>query len=64
MKRIISLFTALCLITVCFTACSNNSGNSATGDNSDGQVTVRFLNFKPEVAQIYDKIAAAYEKES
>lgn len=64
MKRIISLFTALCLITVCFTACSNNSGNSATGDNSDGQVTVRFLNFKPEVAQIYDKIAAAYEKET
>ncbi len=64
MKRIISLFTALCLITVCFTACSNNSGNSANGDNSDGQVTVRFLNFKPEVAQIYDKIAAAYEKET
>lgn len=64
MKRIISLFTALCLITVCFTACSNNSGNNATGDNSDGQVTVRFLNFKPEVAQIYDKIAAAYEKET
>ena len=26
------------------------------------QVTVRYLNFKPEVANVYQELAAAYEK--
>ncbi len=30
----------------------------------DGQVTVRYLNFKPEIADKYEELAAAYEKET
>ena len=50
-----------------FAACGknndNNTENSTTKSNS-ANVTVRYLNFKPEVADIYQKIADEYEKET
>ncbi|MBR6144535.1 MAG: extracellular solute-binding protein, partial [Treponema sp.] len=37
---------------------------SCGGKKADAKGTVRFLNFKPEVADIYQELAAAYEKET
>ncbi len=37
---------------------------SACGEDKDTTTTVRYLNFKPEIADKYEELAAAYEKES
>ncbi|MCL1907297.1 MAG: ABC transporter substrate-binding protein [Propionibacteriaceae bacterium] len=37
---------------------------SAAGCGGSGEEQVYFLNFKPEVAEVYDKIVAAYEEET
>ncbi len=55
MKRISSVFICLLLI---FTMCFSLSGCSK---KSEG---IYFLNFKPESAKAYEKIAKAYEKET
>lgn len=53
-----------------FAACgknnNNNIENSTTKSNNANvtNVTVRYLNFKPEVADVYKKIADEYEKET
>ena len=53
-----------------FAACgknnNNNTENSTTKSNNANvtKVTVRYLNFKPEVADVYKKIADEYEKET
>ncbi len=55
-KKTISLALSLALILsmiALFSACSNK----ATG-------TIRYLNFKPESAEIYEELAKAYEKET
>ncbi len=39
------------------------SGNGNTNETVD-TVTVRYLNFKPEVASVYQRITAAYEQET
>lgn len=56
MKRILSVFLALVLFA--FSLCSLASCGKKEG------ITVRYLNFKPEVAEKYSAIAAAYEKET
>ncbi len=56
MKRIISfcLLSIVCLFSLLsLTACGKSKG-----------VTIRYLNFKPEVAEKYNAIAKAYEKET
>ena len=56
MKRISKIISfIICAATMCslFTACGKN----------DSKVTVRYLNFKPEAAETYEKIAKEYEKE-
>ena len=56
MKRIIALLllaTSLFSALLCLSSCGREKG-----------VTVRYLNFKPEVAGKYEQIAAAYEKET
>ena len=53
-----------------FAACgknnNNNTENSTTKSNNANvtKFTVRYLNFKPEVADVYKKIADEYEKET
>ncbi len=63
----------LCLVltfssVLAFTACSNknNNQNQSTSKSSsnNANVTVRYLNFKPEVADVYKQIADEYEKET
>ena len=61
MKKIISILTvAVLLFTI--TAC----GKKATTDKNNAKAdnTVYFLNFKPEVADIYKEIAQKYEAET
>ena len=56
MKRIISVFmilTTLVLVLGALTSCGKKGG-----------ITVRYLNFKPEVAGKYEAIAREYEKET
>ena len=57
MKKILSV---IIILTLCMTLASCNMG----AGGGDDKVTVRFLNFKPEVAEVYDDIAKAYEKET
>lgn len=68
--RILSCIAALSVMTS-FTACGNNKNNTSaenTGGEQGSQaaknVTVRFLNFKPEAAPVYDEIAKAYKDET
>ena len=61
MKNLLSIILSLSLLVCTFAGCSRG-GN----DNQSSQkiTTVRFLNFKPEVANVYDEIAKTYEKET
>lgn len=64
MKKIISILMAVMMIATIFTGCNRNENQSTTPQNNDGKTTIRFLNFKPEIATIYDEIAKAYNKET
>lgn len=72
MKKLFCILIALSLI-FSLSACGDNDGNyDATNENatssSDGTQTAKteiyFLNFKPEVGEIYKAIAEDYEKET
>lgn len=71
MKKILSIFICAALV-VLLVACGNNTGGDLTGtgdaSSSDTANTsneeIYFLNFKPEVAKIYDEIAATYKEET
>lgn len=58
MRKILSVFLSTVLLALIFTSC----GNSASKVNNEN--TIRFLNFKPEVASVYEEIAEAYKKET
>lgn len=64
MKKLLSILLAVSLIGTFFTACNRNDNKNPTGQNNEGTATVRFLNFKPEVANVYDEIAEAYKQET
>lgn len=61
MRKLLSIILSVCILGYLFTGC-NRKDNS--GDISQKVSTVRFLNFKPEVANVYDEISKAYEKET
>lgn len=72
MKKLICLLTAIFMI-FCLVSCGDKDGNyDATNENatssSDGTQTAKteiyFLNFKPEVGEIYKAIAEDYKKET
>lgn len=68
-KKLLSVILAAGLILGIFAACTQNTdspNNSSTGGANGTSPTVkeiRYLNFKPEVAEVYDRISQAYEKE-
>ncbi len=55
MKKI-SILIAFVLVLTLFSGCGQNTGDSVA--------VVRFLNFKPEIAPVYEQIAKAYESET
>lgn len=74
MKKLISILTVFTLL-LTFAACGGNDGKVTTNGTSQPQSTsqtdsgaaqgeVYFLNFKPEVGQIYEAIAKEYEQET
>lgn len=55
----------LAIVTAAFVAAGMLGGCNRTKNTEDGEVKeIRYLNFKPEVAQVYDSISEAYEKET
>ncbi len=63
MKKVLSIFLSVCLLTTLFVGCNRESENNGGGGSTPKASTVRFLNFKPEVANVYDEIAKAYKQE-
>lgn len=61
MKRLISLILSLSLMLCLFAGCSRDKNNNSSTEKI---TTVRFLNFKPEIANVYDEIAKTYEEET
>ncbi|AZK48499.1 ABC transporter substrate-binding protein [Paenibacillus lentus] len=69
LKKMLGIMLVLTLVTV-LAACGK-SNESATGDNGGkgegtdgGAKEIYFLNFKPEIAEVYEKIAKDYEAET
>ena len=60
MKKIIAILTVAVLV---FTASACGKKDTTNTDNPKADNTVYFLNFKPEVADIYKEIANKYEEE-
>jgi len=69
-NRVLSMLLVMSLVFIA--ACSNNAGTNdpATTDNNKGaegaksNETIYYLNFKPEIAEVYEKIAKDYEAET
>ena len=68
-RKILLCVTALSMLFSTLTACGQKNDNAAD-NNTVGQsdtakkTTIRFLNFKPEVASVYDEVAAKYKEET
>ena len=66
-RKTISVMLAAMLITGISASCTrNNTNNENTnaGNNSQTVKEIRYLNFKPEIAEVYERISDAYEKET
>ena len=66
-KKILTAILSASLIFCIFAGCSGNQNsinNSGAGGTNESIKEIRYLNFKPEVAEIYDEIAQAYEAET
>lgn len=61
-KRLSAAVLSCLLIASLFTACS--SGTESTGSENAEVKTIRYLNFKPEIADKYQQIASAYEQKT
>ncbi len=65
MKKILSIILSLSIFILCFSGCKREENNDDNNSSSSQKITtIRFLNFKPEVANVYDEIAKAYEDET
>lgn len=68
-KKILSVIIAAGIILGIFAACTRNTDGTNNGtsgganNNSETVKEIRYLNFKPEIAEVYDRISEAYEKE-
>ncbi len=65
MKKIILLLTTLAL-GISFAGCGNDSAGSGGEDSktANKDKSIYYLNFKPEIADIYDDIAKTYSEET
>ncbi|MBR4858584.1 MAG: carbohydrate ABC transporter substrate-binding protein [Clostridia bacterium] len=65
-KKIISVMLAVTVFAFIFSACGTKAGNSGTQADNNTQVVkeIRYLNFKPEIAEVYERISDAYKKET
>lgn len=66
-KKFVSVISAIAVLLCVFTACNGNTDMGETGGSSgvsESVKEIRYLNFKPEIAEVYDEIAAEYEAET
>lgn len=65
-KKLISVFAAVLVTCGIFAACNGNKPTTEdnTGSNAAKVKEIRYLNFKPEIAEVYERISEAYEKSS
>ncbi len=61
MKKLLSIVLSFAVFTTIFTGCNREDDNNQTTPQQ--VTTIRYLNFKPEVANVYDEIAKVYEQE-
>lgn len=69
LKKLLAIVIAAASVLCIFTACNGNTADGGmTGTNTNGLdetvKEIRYLNFKPEIAEVYDEISAAYEAET
>ncbi|MBR5202284.1 MAG: ABC transporter substrate-binding protein [Clostridia bacterium] len=64
MKKLLSFLMAIFLLATIFTGCNKKETQETVPQNNDSKTTIRYLNFKPEIANVYDEIAKAYNKET
>ncbi len=65
MKKITSIFIFAIMILSIFSSCNSNKPTADNTGSDGGKVTeIRYLNFKPEIAEVYDEISKEYEKET
>ena len=62
-KSLLALIVAAMAL-VFLAACKDDSGDNANGGNATPKQEIYFLNFKPEIAQVYQEIAKDYEAET
>ncbi len=68
-KKIFSVAAAIAVVLCMLTGCNGNQNggtSNGTGNGNAGESVkeIRYLNFKPEIAEVYKEIAAAYEAET
>lgn len=67
-KKTAAILAAAIIVLCAFTGCNRNPSNTVNpsgGNNANETVKViRYLNFKPEIAEVYDRIAKEYENET
>ena len=64
MKKILSILVVVCIFSTMLTACKNTTDENPSGQAGINAAVVRFLNFKPEVASVYEEISKAYKDET
>ena len=65
MKKFISIFISAVIMLSVFAACNSDNTGGTVDNGADAAVKeIRYLNFKPEIAEVYDRIAEEYEKET
>lgn len=62
MKKVLA-FCLAAAMTLSLTACSSGNGSVSSTAPQGGQ-SIYYLNFKPEVASVYDEVAKAYQEET
>lgn len=65
-KKLLAIAVAATLVTSSFVGCGSkgDSTGDTTGDSKAAAEEIYFLNFKPEIADVYKKIAEDYEAET
>ena len=64
-KKLLAIALTTTLVASVFVGCSSNGGSKDVSSDTSGKAEeIYFLNFKPEIADVYKKIAEDYEAET
>ena len=64
-KKILSIIISAATLLCVFAGCNGNTADEIQNSTANETVKeIRYLNFKPEIAEVYEEIAKAYEEET